>query len=56
MLHFITVLSVVYRIDELEELLCPVKSGAPDRKRAKALAAITRTKGQKCFSHGHDSR
>lgn len=49
MLHFITIISVVYRIGELAELLCPVKSGAPDRKRAKSLAAITRTKSQYCF-------
>lgn len=48
-LHFITITSVVYRIGELAELLCPVKSGAPGRKRAKSLTAITRTKSQYCF-------
>lgn len=47
-LHLIF-LSVDYKVGELAELLCPLKSRAPYKKRARALAAITRAQRNYLF-------
>lgn len=54
-LPFTTFLSIVlaYRVDELGELLCPLKSRAHCRRRARDLAAVNRAQRNYLFLDMH---